>query len=345
MARLVLDTFGGTDNDTLEVYNPAWAKVTGATGSVIISGSRARHNSTTTPAVYYRSDVTPTSADYAVSANIIISAVSASATFGPCGRMSASAVTMYQARITGSTIILGRFMNGAAATISSAAYTQVAGTTLKLTLRMEGNQLSVLADDVLVIGPITDGNIASAGLLGFRSAAASTNMYMDDFAGDDFVAASSPVTGTISSTLGGASPAASGVVSANGALASLLGGASLSASGSAGTVPAGAFATTLSGTSASMAGTLANPGALASTLGDASLSATGALTATGSFTGFMTGARMVANGSLAMNVNATLGSTLDGASFAAGGYAGDPPEQAKFFQRLPKNPRHYLPLQ
>lgn len=141
-------------------------------------GNRVRHGGSTT-AVFCRSDSLAPSADYDVSANLYIVNAGGAPSVGICGRMAgpgAAPLTFYQARIVNGTgIVLLRFLNGTAVSLATYAYTSVAGAEPKLTLRMRGDQISLLLDDVLVIGPITDANIPGPGYVGMRMASASSS--------------------------------------------------------------------------------------------------------------------------------------------------------------------------
>lgn len=121
---------------------------------------------------------------------------------------------------------------------------------------------------------------------------------------DDLYAAAAPaaVTGTLSSTLGPVTMAASGTATNRGVFASGLGGVSMSASGSVATL------TPVSG-------------AFASTLGSAVMSASGLTTNAGSFASALGGVTMAANGGVATAPYGTFASTLAGASMTAAGIA------------------------
>ena len=261
MTQLLLETYSGTDGQSLTEYNAAWTAVPGQQGGVIISGSRARHNTTSFASVFYRSDVAPPSADYSVSADLYFSAVSGSPSIGPCLRMSATAITMYQVRYVGGTgITLGRFLNGTASTLSTVAFTPTAGQTAKLTLKAEGTSLSVYLDDVLIIGPVTDANITAAGYVGHRMLSSASLVMIDNLSADD-----------------GAATGANGVATPSGVGCSAQ-VSSAAASGGARVIPNGVFASASVGTVSASAGVSAS----ASPIGVAASSQVGTATARGS---------------------------------------------------------------
>lgn len=147
-------------------------------------------------------------------------------------------------------------------------------------------------------------------------------------------------TGTLASTLGDATIAASGAVLNAGAFASTLANATMVASGAVGSAPSGILASTLADATMSAAGAATNAGSFATSLAGASMSAAGIVINRGTLSATMGNATMTAAGTVAPNATGTFSSTLDGATMAAYGYNGVPPVLAGFFHRLPKNPRH-----
>lgn len=156
------------------------------------------------------------------------------------------------------------------------------------------------------------------------------------------VPAAGPVnaTGTLASTLGNATLAASGAVLNAGAFASTLANATMAASGAVGSAPSGVFASALSDATMSATGASTNAGSFVTSLAGASMSAAGIVINRGAFAATMGDATMSASGTVAPNATGTFSSTLDGATMTAYGYNGVPPVLAGFFHRLPKNPRH-----
>lgn len=159
-------------------------------------------------------------------------------------------------------------------------------------------------------------------------------------------AAAAGVTGTLSSTLSGATMSASGTVGTapTGTLASTLAGVTEAASGTV--VDLSTFATTLAGVTQSSAGAVADAGSFASTLAGATQSASGTVTDVGSFSPALAGVLMAASGQIivtglfastlngvtqsasgvvAANPTGTFASTLGGAGMSASGFVGTPP--------------------
>ena len=218
-----LDAFDGPDNQFLESYSANWVKSTSQAGRAMLLGGRV-YQSTTDNAVYCRGDVQPPTADYDVSASLYFASGSGTPSVGVCGRMAGpggAAMTFYQARIVNNSsgIVLARFINGATVTLSSVAYSAPAFAEPKLTLRMKGNQLSVLLDGVVVIGPITDSNITDAGYAGIRMASAAANQIrIDNFAVEPIEESAAAIVATLSATL---DPAAIGSAAQVGVAAAL----------------------------------------------------------------------------------------------------------------------------
>lgn len=169
MAQFLSDSFEGVAGTALETYNPAWAKVTALTGTAQLSptGDRAIIGSGT--AGYYRSDVTPPSADYSVSADVFIASTTAGKNVMIAGRMSATEQTFYGIRVlTGTGISLVRYTANVVSVLGTVNPTLVISTSVNVKLVMDGANLSVYINDVLSIGPISDGNITDAGHVGLR---------------------------------------------------------------------------------------------------------------------------------------------------------------------------------
>lgn len=154
--------------------------------------------------------------------------------------------------------------------------------------------------------------------------------------------ASVNVSGTLQSTLAGATLSSSGQVLNAGSFGSTLDGASLACNGTVGNSPSGSIASTLAGVTMAAAGNVTNAGTFSSMLDGASMSSSGIVTNRGTFASTLDGAVFSASGAVNANASGALASTLDGATFAAGGYVGIPPAGPDFFIRLPKNPRHVI---
>lgn len=227
-----LDAFDGPDNQFLESYSANWVKSTSQAGRAMLLGGRV-YQSTTDNAVYCRGDVQPPTADYDVSASLYFASGSGTPSVGVCGRMAGpggAAMTFYQARIVNNSsgIVLARFINGATVTLSSVAYSAPAFAEPKLTLRMKGNQLSVLLDGVVVIGPITDSNITDAGYAGIRMASAAANQIrIDNFAVEPIEESAAAIVATLSATLEPAAISSAAQVGVAAALSKALAPATL----------------------------------------------------------------------------------------------------------------------
>lgn len=145
----------------------------------------------------------PPSADADVSTWIDRVTVSASEFIGPAGRIHPTNNTMLLARYSGvtDTVELIELTNNVATqTISSGAITAWGlSSQHKLTLRMRGNQISVLVDDVQVVPPttvaITATNYAGVRLLAGAGTSATTGMHVRKFEVLDFGNKSGPASG------------------------------------------------------------------------------------------------------------------------------------------------------
>jgi len=285
MAQFVSDTFTGADGATLAAYSASWVRsLGGGTGNVTLLGNRARH-STTAVVVYIYSAVAAPGADYDVSATVYFGSTDGVPSVGVCGRIvDTTTATFYQARFTlGTGIVLARFTANTAVTLASVAYTPTLGAEPKLTLRMRGTQLSVLLDDVVVLGPITDANITAAGYVGLRMASASaTTVHMDNLVADDGVvvggtAGTANAAGIASAAQVGSCTASGGAkVSAAGIAASGATGA-LAASGAAAASPSGIGSSAQVGTVSAIGGSAS----VASPIGVGASALTGQTVATG----------------------------------------------------------------
>ena len=307
----LLDTFDGPDSQFLEAYSANWVKSTNQAGRAMLLGGRVYQSNTDTT-VYCRDDVQPPTADYDVSASLYFATGSGSPSVGVCGRMAGpggAALTFYQARIVnnGSGIVLARFINGATVTLSSVAYSAPAGAEPKLTLRMKGDQLSVLLDGGVVVGPITDSNITAAGYAGFRMASASANQIrIDNFAVEPIEEGAAAIVATLSATLEPVAIGSAAQAQVAGALSKVLASATL----------------------ASVAALVSTAG-LGKTLAPVVLAASAYIEAEppqqdgveGSLSKTLRGATLAASASLA--VRGALSSTLAGSALAAAAVMGE----------------------
>jgi len=150
------------------------------------------------------------------------------------------------------------------------------------------------------------------------TAAAPTGTLATTLAGATLAAAGAEtISGTATSTLDGVTLAASGTETIAGTLASTLAGATFAASGtveeSSGST--GTLATTLAGATLTSSGTETISGTAASTFTGATLTASGTEALSGTLTTTLGGVTLTASG--AETVTGTLASTLDGATLTA----------------------------
>ncbi len=296
----ILDAFDGPDNQFLESYSANWVRSTSQAGRAMLLGGRVYQSNTDTT-VYCRDDVQPPTADYDVSASLYFATGSGSPSVGVCGRMAgpgSAALTFYQARIVnnGSGIVLARFINGATVTLSSVAYSAPAGAEPKLTLRMKGDQLTVLLDGVVVVGPITDSNITAAGYAGFRMASASANQIrVDNFAVEPIEETVDAIAATLSATLEAAAISSAAETGVGVALSRVLTPATLASvaalSSNAGLIKA--LTPAVLAASASVEAKLPGPdgieGALSKILAGATLAATASVAVEGALSSILAG--------------------------------------------------------
>lgn len=179
------DDFSAPDGTLLETYSSAWVRSTSTPNGIIdVFGGAARQQNTNTSVYANANSLAPT-ADYDVSANLVVVSGGGAPSVGICGRMAgtgAAPVTFYQVRLVNNStgLVLARFVNGATATLLSMPLNYAAGANPKITLRMQGDQISALLDDVLVLGPVTDSSVTAAGYTGLRMASANTNQIRVD---------------------------------------------------------------------------------------------------------------------------------------------------------------------
>lgn len=222
MANIVSDSFTGTSGATLQTYNANWVKVSGVTGDITISSdAKAFNNNSGATAAYYRSDATPSSADYSVSADIVMSG-NAGATGAPgvTGRASTSANTFYHARIGNTTAELYKFVAGTATLLGSATVPLLtAGQSYNVRLEMVGTAVKVYIDGSATAAiSQSDGSITAAGKPGVRALSATNPSLIDTFSADTAGGASS-ATGTASWTEADDAAAIAGAAKASGSSA------------------------------------------------------------------------------------------------------------------------------
>jgi hypothetical protein len=186
VADFAKDTFAGTD---WQLIQTAGADMGGPIvphpnepGNFYIFENRALCRSAGT--AYYSG--TPASADYSVTADIVIK--SSAGSTGVAGRISTTALTMYYAyieQVTGK-VVLAKKINGATTSLGVSSSTYGIGT-VSLTLDMVGTTIRALINGVAVASA-TDSSITAAGKAGIRAPAISdttTGKHLDNFVATD----------------------------------------------------------------------------------------------------------------------------------------------------------------
>jgi len=242
MGIFVNEGFSGNPGDNLNVANPDWQKVPGATGDAFIAstGDRLRFSGGT---LYYLSSAPAPSADYSTTMDIFVVGVTTSGPgVGVALRLSATVQTYYLARyLVGTGIQMYRVVNGASTLLGSAAYTGTAGGNLRIRLKAEGATISTYLDDSPTPAiTATDSMISAPGYIGVRAINATTSLQPDNLTADDGQTAGQD--GTASLTGVAASPAA-GIVQATGSASASIQG--VAATPAAGTIAASGAATAM----------------------------------------------------------------------------------------------------
>ncbi len=193
MAQFASSTFTGTQFTELATFNAAFSKQTGYTGDLILGsgGTYLISNNAVNQGAYQHSG-TPASADYEVSADIILQAGSTTPRqAGVCARMQAGANTMYWVIYGHDTTNIRLFKNVAGTqTQLGSSYSYTLSGTASLKLTVDGDQISVQLGGSTVIGPVTDTSITSAGKAGVwmfntRQTGINDSMGLDNFSADD----------------------------------------------------------------------------------------------------------------------------------------------------------------
>lgn len=203
---------------------------------------------------HYIDAVTPPSADYSVSADVVVRTVVSGNSAGVAARCSSTEKKGY---------ILQLYSNGTLslhkepwATLGGSTVTIVAGTTYRLLLEVSGSTIKGYVDGVLKIGPITDSSITAAGFPGFTVWADSSgvsattgmaidNLSLDTLSSGDTIscsigsASSSGFSASISSAISIA--CALGIATASGYQATITSSSNLEISCSLGTAVASGF--------------------------------------------------------------------------------------------------------
>lgn len=187
-------TFASTDWQILTATSPVkggpWVTHPTAGGNFYVVANRALCRSA---GLNYISG-TPGSADYSVSADVVI--FSSIGDTGVAGRISTSSSNFYYAYLKAGNneAVLAKMVGGLPANLGSWFQTFNAGTTYVLTLDMVGTTIRLLIDGVQRVS-VTDSTFASAGRAGIRCPTISdvgTGKHLDNFIATDTSTAPSP---------------------------------------------------------------------------------------------------------------------------------------------------------
>lgn len=155
MTQLASDNFTRANSTGLGTN---WSVVTGQGSFDIVSDTAAAHDHTVDSVEFY--NAIPWSNDHYSEVTVGLVRSTDGAGVGPVTRASASANTFYRAYATGAgNIHLSRRVAGTGASIATVAGSVSTGD--KLRLVVAGTSLYVYKNGALVIGPVTDTNIAS----------------------------------------------------------------------------------------------------------------------------------------------------------------------------------------
>ena len=187
-------SFPGSAGAELSASDASWSKQSGftATAGVGGDGNWLISTSNTTYAIYQHSG-SPASADYDVSADITAIGGSLAWEVGVCARMQAAASTFYMLwhHRSSNQWRLSKCVAGAFTTLGSAySQTLTTGVAYRALLRVVGSSISGYVDGALVIGPVTDTAIATAGKAGVlsfnsRETGVADRAKLDNFSADD----------------------------------------------------------------------------------------------------------------------------------------------------------------
>ena len=245
---------------------------------------------------------------------------------------SGSSRTGYALRVRSNSIDTYRFNGSTYTAIQNGSFSVTSGTWCWVRFRVNGSsiQARAWADGDSEPGSwqcdTTDSTYTNAGLVGcIKGANANTQLWRYfgvGTNGDTAPASAGPsgISGSVSTTLGGASVASAGGIDLAGSSSITLSGAALSAS--AALQINGATSATLAGVTLSSSGTLSAAGisgALSSSLDGATASVAGALAVSGALSRALDGATIDAAGSGQQITTGALSATLAGASSTAAG--------------------------
>ena len=167
------DTFTGTSGTNLEAHTAdsgeTWAAVSG-TGTQKLDGTGGVYRASAPQ--YYTLGGTIATADYQLDLYINALTIVASDLIQGLARFVDSS-NMYRILASPTTITMDKLVAGASTVFGTYSYTLPTGAT-KLSIRVQGDQISGLVDDTVVLGPFTDTAFSSAGKIGLRVGAGSS---------------------------------------------------------------------------------------------------------------------------------------------------------------------------
>lgn len=221
--------FNGTPGDALPTYNAGWARLSGDTGTLVITDVGRVRRGTNASAQYTWSTDLPPSADYWVQADVKIISTTKTERIGIIGRASNSARTFYMLRIStnGSSTAAIQLWKAVGATFtqlgSDYSVTLTGLPTYTLRLEMIGTAIKGYVNGVERIS-VTDTAITTAGRIGLYQSTDevvtdTSGVHYDNltasFAAVDVTASGNPSSVVITAPTGSAS-AAGGDVTASG---------------------------------------------------------------------------------------------------------------------------------
>lgn len=182
------DFFGSAAGTELSAHNAQWVKHPGYTPDFVVNADeRVVMLATGVTATAYYLTEAPSSPDYVVSADLVVTgaiAAKVSPEVGVIGRASTSVLTFYHGRYNSGSgqWQLFKFVNSTATQLGAVNAT-LTETTYRLQLEMIGTQIRLLVDGAQVIS-VTDSSITTAGHAGIRCIPRSVpaRIQLDNFA-------------------------------------------------------------------------------------------------------------------------------------------------------------------
>jgi hypothetical protein len=179
--NFVVDTFTGGPI-TLASHTPdvggAWTHMVAGslagTADVGALNNVRAHNALPDEAAFYYNAAVPLNADYNVSMQIYVASAGIYSSPEICGRMlnslTVSGGTYYGAYYNPGTgkWVLEKMLTGTPTTLGTFTQALTVGHTYQMELVMVGNQISLMIDNVTVIGPVTDSGISAANFAGLQ---------------------------------------------------------------------------------------------------------------------------------------------------------------------------------